>query len=86
MTGDPTKADVNAGFRYGFDVGNTGPFQVVDSAGPTYQLPAESLKRGGSLVVRGRVTVRLEDVLAVKSLVERVGAEHLRTLVAAFER
>jgi len=37
-------------------------------------------------VVRGRVTVRLEDVLAVRSLVERVGAEHLRTLIAAFER
>src|SRR5262249_42042692 len=58
----------------------------VDSAGPTYELPAESLKRGGSLVERGRVAVRLEDVLAVRSLVERVGAEHLRTLIAAFER
>src|SRR5215218_7905299 len=31
----------------------------------------------------GPVTVQLEDVLAVQKLVDRVGAEHLRTLIAA---
>ena len=34
----------------------------------------------------GKAAVALEDVLALKSLVERVGAENLRTLIAAFER
>ncbi len=32
------------------------------------------------------VAVKLEDILAVRSLVDRVGARHLRTLIAAFER
>jgi hypothetical protein len=34
----------------------------------------------------GPVTVRLEDVLALRSLVDRVGAENVRTLLAALER
>ncbi len=31
-------------------------------------------------------TVHLEDVLAVRKLLDRMGAGHLRTLIAAFER
>ena len=31
-------------------------------------------------------TLSVQDVLAVKSLVDRVGADNLRTLIAAFER
>jgi hypothetical protein len=34
----------------------------------------------------GAATVRLEDVLAVRGLVDRVGADQLRDLIAAFER
>src|SRR4051794_21797275 len=33
-----------------------------------------------------KAAIALEDVLAVKSLVDRVGAEHLRTIIDAFER
>ncbi|MFO0928937.1 MAG: PKD domain-containing protein [Gemmataceae bacterium] len=45
-----------AGFRYSYDVGNTGTFQVVDSASPTFALPADAVAASGSVVVRGRGT------------------------------
>jgi hypothetical protein len=35
---------------------------------------------------RGSTAIELADVLAVRSLVDRVGAEQLRALIAAFER
>lgn len=47
---------------------------------PAAAVPAATSSNGA-----GPVSVRLEDVLAVQTLVSRVGGDHLRTLIAAFE-
>ena len=53
---DPSPVDTAAGLRYSFDFGDTGTFQVVDSASPTAVVPASYLADGPStLLVRGRV-------------------------------
>ncbi|WP_193789042.1 PKD domain-containing protein [Zavarzinella formosa] len=51
----PSAAQIAAGFLYSYDVGNTGTFQVTDSASPTFALPADALEQAGPLVVRGRI-------------------------------
>jgi hypothetical protein len=37
-------------------------------------------------VSNGKAAVTVEEILALKALVERVGGDDLRTLIAAFER
>ncbi len=52
---DPANADTLAGFKYSYDVGNTGAFLVTDSASPTFAIPASNLIHTGTVVVRGRI-------------------------------
>jgi hypothetical protein len=51
----PSPEVTAAGFRYSYDFGNTGTYQVVDSSSPTHTIPPELLYQVGSLPVRGRI-------------------------------
>lgn len=54
------------------------PAAKAEATAPTQTAPAPSANGRGT-------AVEMQDILAVGALVRRVGAEHLRTLIAAFE-
>jgi hypothetical protein len=55
------------------------------STSPATVKAAPPVKAAPAAKAAGKA-LRLEDVLTVKALVERVGGDQLRTLIAAFER
>jgi uncharacterized delta-60 repeat protein len=50
---DPGAADRAAGFRYSFDIGNDGTFEITDAASPSAAVPASFLAGAGTVTVKG---------------------------------
>lgn len=55
-------------------------------ARPTAARPETAKPKPAPAPSNGKAAVTVEEILTLKALVERVGADNLRTLIAAFQR